>query len=647
MSPTNKFNLFRVNCLLNDESSKNFNDIILSVVYEVFFENNNESKTIEEVYNFLKKYLMISIEFDVLNELIKSSKAFEYDNLCTPIQIKLKVDKYSEIEDAILKNEIYVHIKRYVDSSSLDSSFEKSIEELLYAATFENINSFSINNLKTILPDVSDKSFSPKEIEVFNDFLEFDDYEKNKAIYNILSRAVEFAILTSGKGIVEISKDLFSDKTFVLDTNIFFRIIGIGGEERSDSTYSLLEKCKEIGIKFQYTSKTRIELNSKLDQIVLYLNTTKSKENIEKLAEISEKNPEIFNDDFIVHYARLKSKKIINSVEQFQRKLLTDFETVLKNLDISLTNDDSIHQGEMAKLSKVLLSRKKEMKIYYSRKASEVDSYNILFVKKIRSQNNYNFSDVKSFYLTSDRSLNSIIATENKSKIPETILPSQLYILCKPYFNSGSESDYEEFVKFIKKRKTGFKHSGVKVIDFLNSAREITSDNEIILESLMVFGNIRYNNTKDKLIIVDGGEVMHYKEVLQKVYDEKISNGNSAISTINSLKEALMVFVNEQFDQSLLLVRIFDAFVTIAIIPLILIILKGFIVDLKIQLLFVVVAELIKFYLSSRFKIFNLILEKVYVFKTRKKRFEYLNINSDFIEIIDFKLIECKKGIWN
>src|SRR5690606_29349692 len=122
-------------------------------------------------------------------------------------------------------------------------------------------------------------------------------------------------------GIREMKIEVFNDKSFLLDTNIIFRLIGIGGNERKNSTFSLLQKCKEIGIKFQYTGRTHVELQNKLDQIISFLNSNKGVTNIDILGQLSISNPELFNDDFIVHYSVLRQQEIVKTPEQYQRKL--------------------------------------------------------------------------------------------------------------------------------------------------------------------------------------------------------------------------------------------------------------------------------------------------------------------------------------
>lgn len=645
MERASSFNLFRVNCLLNDSKSSNFNSVLLSIIYEYYYETDNTPKVLSDIYKYLKEYLQIVVDFDFLSTLITKSDDFVFDTLSNPTLISLKPEKFQEVDRAILANSITTHVKKFISETGLDSKYINSIESLLYVAVFENINSFSVDNLKTIIPLIDNEKVTKEDIEVFNSFLDYPDEAKNKSIFNIISRAVEFALLTSGKGIKEISQEIFNDKTFILDTNIFFRLLGVGGDERHESILDLIEKCIKLGIKFQYTGKTHIELHHKLDQIISYLNTSKVISNIDMIGEISETHPEMFNDDFIVHYSQLKRKGELITPEQYQRRLVRDYQGLLKKLGLTLCPTDGIDEGDMYRYSKYLLLKKREMKVNYGGKAAEVDASNIMLVRKIRGANNYNLSDVKSFYLTSDRSLNAIISAEQKSSIPDTILPSQLFILCKPYFDTNGTDDYGEFIKFIKRRKTGFKYAGSQVLTYINSIRELTTDVQVISESLVLYSDLRFKTAKENIYQTDSS-IPNYKTVLKSVLDRQIEQGREAENIFQSLKHTAEGFAAKKFVRTRNIARAADLLLTASIIPLFIFLSKLVSQNLIVPILGVVIGECLKFWLSSRFKVFNRLHLNLYESATASKRVEYSKIHSDLVDILDDKKKKTDENIW-
>src|SRR5690606_36311198 len=126
---------------------------------------------------------------------------------------------------------------------------------------------------------------------------------------------------------------------------------------------------------------------------------------------------------------------------------------------------------------------------YYSKGAALVDAKNILHVRNIRESNNYNYKDIKSFYLTTDGTLNEIIGNENPNAVSETILPSQLFLIHNSFHKTTTQEDYSDFMKFIKMRKTDLKLPGSEVFNYLEQIRAVTSDPEDISSSLRAYAN--------------------------------------------------------------------------------------------------------------------------------------------------------------
>src|SRR5690606_2201651 len=160
---------------------------------------------------------------------------------------------------------------------------------------------------------------------------------------------------------------------------------------------------------------------------------------IEIVEDIFEKNPHFFNDDFITQYCRLRIEKVVNSPEQYEIEMKAKFKTLCKELNIEQANHSiKIEDSEKNLFSLSLIKKRKEINEYYrySNNQARVDAYNVLYVRKRRGPNNYNYADVKSFYLTTDRGLNRILSTDKDVLIPETILPSQLFIIHNPLSNN-------------------------------------------------------------------------------------------------------------------------------------------------------------------------------------------------------------------
>ena len=209
-------------------------------------------------------------------------------------------------------------------------------------------------------------------------------------------------------------------------------------------------------------------------------------------------NKEDFNQGFITHYAESKIAKEVRSPEQYETKVMADFRILCKNHNIStLSLNGNLKNRDIERMQNVLYKDKKDIYEYsqYTKTAAKVDATNVLSVKHLRGQNDYNYSDIKSFYLTTDRTLNGILALKADDKIAETILPSQLFILHNSLSDNGDEKDYEAFTKFLKRRTTEFKYSGKQALLYIEEIRNHTVEPEHIKEILKAYSDRKYDTS--------------------------------------------------------------------------------------------------------------------------------------------------------
>ena len=72
-----KFDLFRLNCFLNDVKASDFKLIIVSLVSEYIFDKNNECIDIEDCYRHIIDFHKISIDKDLFDTIISKSSNFK------------------------------------------------------------------------------------------------------------------------------------------------------------------------------------------------------------------------------------------------------------------------------------------------------------------------------------------------------------------------------------------------------------------------------------------------------------------------------------------------------------------------------------------------------------------------------------------
>lgn len=643
----NKFDIFRLNCFLDDREASNFKMIIISLCCEFLYSTDNKEVELKNVYNHINNDMKINVDYDYFCEVVKKSNNFELSQIDSDIILKLTTKKYGQIDEKIKEHSIETYVNDFVQKKGYEDKIHQAILEILYHSIYENINSFAIDNIKSILPENVQDKHSQHEIDAFNAFLEFNDHEKNTAIYNVFLKAIEFAIITSGKGVKEFSKDIFSGKTYVLDANIIFRLLGIGGEERKSSLIKLIKSCKNQGVKFEYTAQTLQELNRKLEQSVFSLQSAEQRGEIAILGDMAEQNFAIFNSDFIIHYSLFRKNGIVKNPSMYELKLKADFRNLCDDLGITLSDGRiRIDSGERSKLAAKLIKDRKEINEYYryTQSAANVDAHNILYVRAKRSHNNHNFSDVKSFYLSTDRTLNIILGKIDKIKIPETILPSQLYILHHPISETSEGVDYELFLQFLKRRTTEFKYKGRDVLNFIGQVRQFSNEEKTIKNVILAYSDYRFKVSNDKSSSEQ--TIMPFREYQETFFDKKTNELNASNTKYNEILANSNEQLMKKYQSSRTIMRVIDIIITLIFVPLIGLLFRKWITNFYWLGALIILLEIIKFVITTKTPLFGNLWKHLLSFNLKRSPYYELTNDDDYIDKGIDMIIEQNGDVW-
>lgn len=638
-------NLLRLACLIQDRDNQDFKRVVLSIIFELIYENNNVDLRADELYKATITKSKEPIERDFFDGLITNSKSFDLTNTDNEPLVKLTPKKFEEVEKSISEFSIEPSIESFLINKGYESSKKDVIIKILYQSIYENIYAFNPSNIESLVPDVIKENFSQSELDIFNEFLEFDDPQKNRRLYNQFVKAIEFAILTSGKGVKTFSSQIYTDKTYLLDTNIIFRMLGVGGTERLDTILKLIESCIKQGVKFEYTVRTLQELNNTLDASIGKIIKAEQTKKVEIIQELIADAPHFFNDDFIVQYSRLKNEKKVSNPEQYNLEMKSRFKKLCTDYNIEQANHSvKIENYEINLFAKRLISERKKITSYrYALKQANVDAYNVLYVRKKRAGNNFNYSEVKSFYLTTDRGLNKILSDDEKTVIPATILPSQLFAIHNPLSDDSEDVDYDNFFSFIKRRTSEFKHRGRDVFSFIQQAQIHTTDKEEIKNLIVTFTDVRYSSSK--IESANENVIVKFKDFAKTYFDNRLDEIEDIEDKYNTIEQKGKMDVSSTLTKTKGLTKTIDIISTVLIIPLISIIL-GLVTNWKVSVISLIILEGVKFWLSKKENYNKQIWESLFVKKMKKTAYYKLTENQQFINE-GLKEIEDKEGnVW-
>lgn len=357
-----EFNIFRLNCLLADHSANNYKSVIISLVKEYIIINDNKFVSRTECYNYVSSIVEYDIEKDQFDTILEKSNQFIFDSGTDDVFISLSDDKYEEIKSKTKTQSLEYHIQRFIEQKELPKGYIDKFTKIIYESIYTNISSFSTKNIKSIIKVEDTTKFTKDELDAFNDFMDWNDHKKDISLFNLFLKTIEFAILTSGRGVKEFTKKLFDGKSFLLDANIIFRLIGIGGEERKKSLRSLLRSCKQQGIKFQYSMATYDEVIRKLENSIMEISNYSQKGSIQYLSKVLDAHQYLFNDGFLIHYCNLLNKGVVKSVQKYDLFMRAELKALDSEYEIErLPVIDTLDGIKVNSLTNHLFSKKKQL----------------------------------------------------------------------------------------------------------------------------------------------------------------------------------------------------------------------------------------------------------------------------------------------
>jgi hypothetical protein len=620
--------------MMDDSRSKNFNSIIASLICELLYEGDNVALVKEKCFQHITENLKINLDVELFSSILEKNKDFVLTPEAESITIKLTPEKYADINKKIEQFSLEHYISKFVDKKKYSTPIKEAIERLIYQSIYENINSFSIGNIKTILPENAKTKNSKEEIEAFNAFLDQPDRDKDAALFSVFLKAVEFAIITSGKGVKQFTRDIFLGKEYCLDSNIIFRMLGVNGPERQESIINLMLSCIHQGIKFQYAVETFKEVKRKIEASIRDIKQGAQSNSIDILQDMIEEDLIQINNSFITHYALCRSQGSIKSAEQYEYLLLSEFRNLERKFNLKSVSTN-FKDRQVTLLQDMLYEKKKELNGYrYTKTAAKVDAHNILLVQELRGPNNFNYSDIKSFYLTTDRTLNTILATVNQEHIAETILPSQLYILHNALADSDDteDMDYQAFNKFLKRRTTNFKYEGRDVLNFIDEIRSITSDTYTIKDVIKSYSDKKYEKGFQDLD--SEPELKTFREFAETYLDKKLGKAKAGDQKYQRSLSSAIAELPTLLAKSKKQIRNLDITVTVLLLPLSALLLKLITDKIWILVLGISLIEILKFVISSKTNILSQLAKRVFLAGVTSSPY-YKTFSEDAEEYLD------------
>lgn len=543
--------LLRLAISLDDKAPSTIDKYICRIVEEILLDSESNKMTVQDIYESIESRFGLQFDMEEIEYALK--RRGRNAIILTNGVYSLTPQRRNSLSKQVNAN---VLLLKYVQEYCQEYKCMKPPEEiakLLNNYLYHCFNS-NIGNLLALFEGETQDSMrafqaTNEEIDMLNDFIAWDNDEKNKYLYAIISFSYEYCMLTTKKDAM-LSQKIFQGKRFLLDSNLIFRMAGINKDERKYVTNNFVEKCREVGIDLCYTSETLSEIYRVIDSQVKYICHLAHYQEpidpsiIDELIDNGDANDfyELFD-----HWSRQPGNKY-DDYTSFQRYLLRLVKDVISNLTYLDVTRFSVTN------SKAALNEKSEGLLSYKRgkrgnrrittSSAKTDIINILYTLSLRLQGHkQTLWETNVFIVSADQLLIGWSRSEFEG-VPIVVIPS-VWLTIILRFTGRSSDDYRSFSLFL-----GLRHhfeasdeSPINPVWLLSILARKTVDKEVkeavIHEIIQNDGNYSFESHKT------------YDESVEKAFDKVVTTLKVANSEkFAALRDESDLRLKEQSDES-------------------------------------------------------------------------------------------------
>ena len=472
--------------ILENQSATTRDRYICKFAEYIIFDSEKTELSIVDICTAIKE--KFQLEFDLL-EIEKAIKS-KNKNSGRIIESSGYYRLSAKAADQISKqNSVSNQLKEYVRVYSEETgNNENEIYALILKYIYYCFNSNAKNFLSvigaqpkiTVSADGYGFKYSQNEADLINGFMLWSNIEKNKLIYSIITSSYEYCLITSNKN-PNISKSIFKNKQFFLDTNIIFRIAGLNKDERRFVTKTFVDKCREVGIKLCYTGAVFKELYRVIDAQVKYIRAiTKDQYPIDAKV-LNNLTPEYeVNDFYLIYYNWCKEPhNRYNDYLSFRNYLISKVTAVISEFNYCDSSNISLRSNRDKELCDSLFTYKNEKRKnrFTTEESVKTDITQIVYLETVRPKSAKSLWDMNEFIVSADQLLVSW-ADSQFDGIPTVVIPSVWLSIILKISGRATEDDYQSFCTFMTLRhyRTEDDDIGINPVELLSRLSTKTID---------------------------------------------------------------------------------------------------------------------------------------------------------------------------
>lgn len=407
-NPTNE--LFRLSAILYADNNYEVSPQTThrKIIESALFENGNKFISIPDLCNYISNtYELVFSEDEILN-VIRSPRnsGFELSLYKRAQVVRLTENRMDALHSKIKNKTIDDYIAEF------EAIFNISAKEIIYRFLYElfsnDVGSFQrlINAKKQTANQyrINSQNYSESEKEIVNNFLNWEQPQKDKAIFDISSYAIEYSILTNKNN--SLSFQTLRNKQIYLDANVIYRALGINGASRETLTKTFLQKFNDVGEKLYISKFTDTEFK---ESIKFHIDNIRRFNNPRVSSSVYIENS--INEEICNFYHKWRTGKVNGSTDLFLAYVYSLYDQFISKFKIeidrtcpyNLENEDT--KSQLREMGSQIFEAKRQQDSTAYENSAYIDAQNILWLETKRANKNSTIHETSYFLISSDQIL--------------------------------------------------------------------------------------------------------------------------------------------------------------------------------------------------------------------------------------------------
>lgn len=453
-------NYIRLALMFCDNNATTFRQNLEKMIKLVLSEQCESGLCVDEIIECLRdKYMLEFSTSDVLDILNGRRSNFVCLNSSTDIahrRFSITPEDHKKIESKIAESSassvIHNFLAKHEDISLSEEEFQELLFQYFYAVFNSNAHSIlQLINSNSAADDFEQIDFDTKDKEIINSFIFWDNQDKDRFVYNMVSCCFDYCMMTVKKD-TQVYKTIFSKKCFYLDSNIIFRLMGLNQEGRRKIILAFIKKCKDVGISIRFTNHTRKEVYDTITYHVQQIKKLLGGQHPITVSALEKMDP-YANLDFYSAYCKWCDNKanVAGDYESFKNYLTRTANNTFENFQQDNFDDYKDTRTEEFQFNVDSLTDYKSKKHRYVYESNiKVDINNYLYVTNKNSQaKSQDFFSVHNYIISADHAYGDWAKEKRPGTTPAIVLPSVWYSIILRYAGRTTSDDITAFTRFL------------------------------------------------------------------------------------------------------------------------------------------------------------------------------------------------------